>query len=822
MICQVSRTQQNLGEERDTVDAGIDNGPQAVPFGLLVRRHRLAQSLSQEALAERAGISPRCLSEIERGGPHRPRRDTVALLAEALGLAPSQRAAVERALQLHGTPPVPLASPADDHTSTAPAPAAADTPARGNLPHALSSLIGREQGQAAVRALLEAARLVTLTGAGGAGKTRLALAVAAGLADRYADGVWLVELAALPEPGLVPGAVARALGLREEPGRAMLDTLAAYLRERHLLLVLDNCEHLLDICAALASALLRACPHLRLLATSREALGLTGEHLYRVPSLSVPDPRHLPAPELAGTYEAVRLFVARARERRSEFALSAQNARAVAQICARLDGMPLAIELAAARVGAMSVETIAARLDDRFALLTGGARDALPRQQTLRATLDWSYELLGTVERVLLGRLAVFAGGWTLEAAEAVCAGEGIDEGSVLDLLDGLAHKSLVQADEEVEGELRYRLLETVRQYGQERLAAAGEAVEVQRRHAQWFLALAEKAEPQLKGAEQLAWLARLEREHDNLRAALRWIREAGDVVSALRLAGALSRFWEVSGRLSEGQTWLDDLLALPAPEGPVALATRAKALQGTGVLAFRQGHYAQATRRAQGSLAVHRALGDTRGIAGALNTLGIVAIDQGDFARAAPLLEESLGLKRALGDRRGMAVALDNLAQVARHVGTPERASELLDQSLRLNRELGDMVSLATSLCNRGDLACDQRDYRWAADLYRESLALVERRGLGFLVAHCLEGLAQVVAVQGDLCGAVRLCGAAWEIRERVKSPRAPAERGGYEQLVARLRAALREDVFACEWTVGRALPLDQAITYAQGPSEH
>jgi non-specific serine/threonine protein kinase len=387
------------------------------------------------------------------------------------------------------------------------------------------------------------------------GKTRLALAVAARLLEGEPDSVRLVELASLADPTLVPGAVARALGLREEPARPNLDTLTDYLRDRRLLLVLDNCEHLVAASAVLADALLRACPHLRILATSRETLAVPGETTYRVPSLAVPPLDHLPAPEHLGGYAAVVLFLARAQERRSDFALTAQNARAAAQVCARLDGIPLAIELAAARVGSLPVEAIAARLDDRFRLLTSGPRTAVPRQQTLRATLDWSHELLSEGEQRLLHRLSVFAGGWTLAAAEAACSGEGIEgerlggsddlpyigKREVPDLLGGLVNKSLVlleKAGPDGEQE-RYRLLETVREYGLEQLEASGEEA-VRDRHLAWCLALAEEAAPHLARAEQ-AWLGRLEAEHDNLRAALRWARAGRGGTGASAGGGALA-----------------------------------------------------------------------------------------------------------------------------------------------------------------------------------------------------------------------------------------------------------------------------------------
>jgi len=484
-------------------------------FGELLKGYRLAAGLTQEALAERAGLGVRSVQAVEGGGS-RPRRDTLRRLADALALGAS-----ERALLLAAGTPAPRRSPAGD----VPAP---PSPARHNLPLAPSALIGREAERAVVLALLGEARLVTLTGSGGVGKTRLALAAAEALVEQYPDGVWLVELAALAEDRLVAQTVLETLGTPEEPSRPMLATLTDYLQDRLLLLLLDNCEHLVGACAALVEAVLRRCPGVRVLTTSREGLDVAGEQRYRVPSLPVPNLAHLPPPERLAESAAVALFLARARERRPDFALTAQNARTVAHVCARLDGIPLAIELAAARVDSLGVEGLAARLDGCFRLLTGGPRTALPRQRTLRAALDWSYDLLTESEQLLLDRLSVFAGGWTLAAAEATCAGDGIEQWEILDLLGGLVGKSLVQA-EEAGGAVRYGLLETVRQYGRERLAASGAAGAVRDRHLAWYLALAEQAAPHLWAAADLgAWLDHLEAEHDNLRAALRWARERG------------------------------------------------------------------------------------------------------------------------------------------------------------------------------------------------------------------------------------------------------------------------------------------------------
>jgi non-specific serine/threonine protein kinase len=594
-------------------------------------------------------------------------------------------------------------------------------PVRHNLPAAASSLVGREHERATVRTLLAEARLVTLVGTGGVGKTRLALAVAGDLLDHYPDGVWLVELAPLTEDRLVPQTVLETLGTREEAGRPLLATMTEHLKDRRLLLVLDNAEHLVGACAALVEALLRRCPGVRILATSREGLEVAGEHRYRVPSLPLPDLDHLPLPERLVESAAVALFVARARARRGDFVLTAQNARAVAAVCARLDGIPLAIELAAARVDSLGVEGIAARLDDRFRLLTGGPRTALPRQRTLRAALDWSYDLLGKAEQALLDRLSVFAGGWTLAAAETICTEDGIEQWEVLDLLGSLVNKSLVQT-EEAGGELRYMLLETVRQYGHERLAAAGGVERLRDRHLAWYLALAEESPSHLWSAEQVPYYDQLDREHDNLRAALRWARERGAAEEGLRLAGALgNNFWVSRGYLGEGRAWLEDALA--AGSGGSALV-RARALYGAGDLAFWLGDFGDAMARLEQSLSVYRDPGDTHGIAACLNGLGRAVGRQGDFRRARALYEESLALSRALGVPTAICLTLSDLGSLARERGEYGAAVSCYEESLAHFREAGFGLGGAYSLSY---LACVMERcgaYERAVALQEEALA--------------------------------------------------------------------------------------------------
>ena len=622
-----------------------------------------------------------------------------------------------------------------------------------NLPLQVTSFVGREAQITEVEKLLTKTRLLTLTGSGGTGKTRLSLQVGAELLEEYSDGVFLVELAPVRDPDLVPQAVASALGVREEVGHNLMQTLGKYLASKKLLLLVDNCEHLLSAAALLVDTLLRSCAGLRILASSREGLGIAGEQIYRVPSLSLPNPRETASPETLGQCEAVRLFVERALAVSPTFAITAQNASALAQLCARLDGIPLAIELAAARMKALSVEKLLERLDDRFRLLTGGSRTALPRQQTLRALIDWSYDLLGESERALLQRLSIFAGGWTLEGAESVCADDVVEEWEVLDLLTGLVDKSLVAYEEEDE---RYRLLETVRQYARDRLLERGEAaiVAVRERHIDFCVQLAEAADAELKGPQSVLWLGRLEQEHDNMRAALAWCQgnaQAGD--SGLRLGAALDQFWRLRGYWSEGREHLSTLLADAGSQ--VSQSARAQALMITGKMASLQGDYASARALYEESLAMRRELGDKQGMANSLRSLGIVASNQGDFASARPLYEESLAVSRDLGDKRGLAQSLHDLGKMASLQGDYANARALLEESLAIQKELGNKQGVADSLGSLGFMAFFQGDYANAHSLQEELLAIWRESGDKSGLALTLSNLGYAAWERGDYANA-------------------------------------------------------------------
>jgi predicted ATPase/class 3 adenylate cyclase len=729
-----------------------------------------------------------------------------------------------------------------------------------NLPTQLTSFIGRDRQIAEIKALLSQARLLTLTGPGGAGKTRLALQVAADVLEGFKDGVWLVELAPLSNPDLIPQAIASAVNVREQPGRPILSTLTDDLQRKHLLVVLDNCEHVVAACASLANTLLRACPNLRILATSREALGIAGETSWRVPSLSLPDPDRLPGLESLSAYESVRLFIDRAVAALPAFTVTPENAPWIAEVCHRLDGIPLAVELAAVRVKSLSVQQIASRLDDRFRLLTGGSRAALPHHQTLRAAMDWSYDMLSEPERIGLRRVAVFPSGFTLEAAEAVSEGDGVDASEVLDLLVRLVDKSLVVAEEDG-GEVRYRLLETVRQYGRERLRESAETAAVQRRHRDWYLGLAEQVGPNLFGAEQAAWFDRLEVEQANLRAALMWSIENEGAEAASRLVGVLWRFWAVRGYFEEGGRWLEAVSEAAKRSTDAPPAFRAQALNAAGHLALSRGGLATARTLLEESLAIRRQLGDRADVAVALSNLGTVAIHQGEMVMARALLEEGLAIRRELGDRVDIAGALDDLGTAAIEWGDAPMARALLQEGLAIRRELGDKAGIAASLNNVGMAAGKQGDYAAARSLLEESVLLCQEVGDKWLHAvtldtlgdlaraqadpgaarlryaesllicreledmraalYGLEGLAGVACAQGQYKRAAKLFAAAAGLREAGGVPLRISERADHDRDVAAAQSDLGEGAFGAAWAEGGEMTLAQAIEYAAGENQ-
>ena len=694
-----------------------------------------------------------------------------------------------------------------------------------NLPVQLTPLIGREQEIAVACTLLRhpEVRLLTLTGTGGTGKTRLGLQVAAQLSDLFTDGVYFVNLAPISDPELVVSSIAQTLGLREVAGQPLLEHLKRELHQKQLLLVLDNFEQVVSAAPQLVD-LLAACPRLKLLVTSREVLHVRAEREFAVPPLALPDPKHLPELAALAHYAAVTLFIERAQAVKSDFQVTDANARAVAEICVRLDGLPLALELAAARVKLFPPQALLAQLEQRLQVLTHGARDAPVRQQSLRNTLAWSYELLTAEEQRLFRRLSVFVGGCTLQAIEALCAAleKSNGVGRVVDGVASLIDKSLLQQTEQEADEPRLVMLETIREYGWGALIVSGEMETTRQAHALYYLTLAEEAEPELRGPQQVVWLERVEREYDNLRAALRWSLERGEVGDnsemALRLGAALWRFWDVRGHWSDGRDFLERALA--RSKG-VAVPVQVKALKGAAHLAFvqsdtdraealteeclaqcrelgdtagiafsfrrlgaiaaRRGNLVVASSLTEESLVLFREVGDKQGIAWALNNLAASIGDQGEYARAISLLEEGLALCRELSSQEDTAWALSHLGEVFLQQGDAVKARSLLEESVALTRKIGYWYGSAKLLSLLGRVEALEGDYAAARTLYEESLAIGRVVGDRLNTPFYLEGLADVVATQGDPVGAARLWGTAEALREAMGTPLPPVYRADY-----------------------------------------
>ncbi len=616
-----------------------------------------------------------------------------------------------------------------------------------NLPVQLTSFVGRESEMKKVKDLLKKTRLLTFTGSGGAGKTRLALQAAADVIDDFANGVWLVELASLSQPDLLPQTIMKTLSITEEPKRNPEDTLAGYLLNKEILVILDNCEHLIDACSNLAEKLLSICPKLKVISTGREALRCSGERTYQVSSLKTPNPKRQISPGKLSQFEAVRLFNERALEADESFRVDKNNAQLVAEICFQLDGIPLAIELAAARVKIMSVEQIHGRLNDRFNFLTEGKRTALPRQQTLRALIDWSYDLLSEEEKILWNRLSVFSGGWTLDAAEEICSDGKIKKERLFEVLNKLTEKSIIIFES---GNERYRILETLRQYGEEKLKGSNEAAEILSAHLNYFTRFAEMGEPKLNGRGVHIWLEKLEAEHSNLQSAIESSVRSGNIEAGARLAGALGSFWNLRGYYSTGYRLLDSVLK-NKNENDISKPIFIKALNSIGTITRNQGEYDRARTFFEKSLALSREGGDKTSIAGVLNGLGKVTEEKGDFKQARVYYEESLALSRETGDKFNIAVSLNGAGTVALFRGQYELAQNLYEESLALRRETGDIRGIANSLHNLGVLADSRGDSVRSRKFHEESLKLRREINDKPGITGSLNGLGKLAQDNGD-----------------------------------------------------------------------
>lgn len=843
--------------------------------GELLRFLRRRARLSQRELAIAVGYSESHISRIENNERPVDRTSLLALFVPTLHLQ-NEPALVNRLLALCTMPPAKPAS--EPITSDAALPA----PVVHHLPLPFTSFIGRQEEVSEVSALLQQqqTRLLTLTGIGGGGKTRLALHVGAQLAQHYDHGVWLVELASLADPQLLPKTVATVFGLNKVTDDAPLANLTAYLHARRTLLILDNCEHLVEAVAHLAATLLQTCPHLQILATSREALAVPGEINYRIQPLALPPSQHKVPPLCAEVahYDAIQLFVARAQEALRTFTLTDQNAPAVTQICQRLDGIPLGIELAAAWVYLLSPVQIASRLAQDFDLLVGSGRLVLPRHQTLHAAMDWSYRLLTEPERILLRRLAVFTGGWHLAAAEAVVADDDNPQRllagkQVLKLLNQVVNKSLVVVEHSPEGEAYYRLLEPLRAYLKGKLTEAKEEATTYSRYLHYFLSLAEQLAAQTRSSTQAAALATFDREQDNLRAALAWglapqQAATGAALVAAALAVRLGRYWYMRQHWYEGCSWLAKALALftddlqPPLPTPLSTWRDSRALYAAllfqmGYLAGGQGDLPTAQACLAQSLALQRTLGDQRGLVRCLQELGGVASEQGDYGHATALLAESLSYSRVLGDDWLLAVSVGKLADVAGEQNDYGRCAQFAGEYLTIARRLGDIGMLITALnllaqCAVATaryaqavalleeaIALNQQgnpnstgspwalrnlalarqmlgDYAQAAADYRQSLRLRWERQQPTGMAWALEGLGETLALSGDLEQAARLWGAAHMLRRRVASVMSSSDQARHQPIVDTTCAQLGAERFKAAWVDGEAMTPEQVVAYA------
>jgi predicted ATPase/DNA-binding XRE family transcriptional regulator/Tfp pilus assembly protein PilF len=729
-----------------------------ISFGKWLRKQRRVRDLTRQAFADQIGCAEVTVRRIE-AGTLKPSKELAGIILKKLGIPEVERPRwISFARGLSGLPGSSLAS------SNKP---------NSNLPAPLTTFIGRENEKAEVIRLITKHRLVTLTGSGGVGKTRLSIKVGEQALEDYPDGVWLMELAPILDPSLVPVTAVRTFGLHEDPKRLIIDILCDYLREKSILLILDNCEHVLDACAQLADTLLKRCLGLKILTTSREGLGILGEAVYPVSSLELPNVQQL-VDEIRD-YESIRLFEERAQLAQRNFSLTIENASSVAKICTQLDGIPLAIELAAARMSTFSTEEIAERLRKNFNLLSTGNRTALPRHQTLHAAIDWSYDLLSSNEKILFQRLSIFVKSWTLEAAASICSDDNINSELTLNMISKLISKSLLIMEETPVG-TRYRMLETIRQYAYEKLCAMNDANITRQRHLMYFVSLAERAEPTLRSFDMETWLDMLETELDNIRSALAYGLK-NDAESELRLASSLWWFWHIRGHKSEGCEWLEQGLAIEEQERgenpffPARALIRGKALYVAGFLRIMLYEIDKGTSLSEESLLLFRQYGmeGKRGAAYALWNLAAVADRQLDFRHKKTRLEESLALFQELNDKFGVAQCMDGLAFCALDENNYEEARILLEENLALRQEMGDKDGSADALHHLGVLSFQESNYKQAGAYYRASLALFRGIKNRWGISHVLSSLGRTAQAEGNYEEATTILEEALSLEEEV-----------------------------------------------------
>jgi predicted ATPase/DNA-binding SARP family transcriptional activator len=687
-----------------------------------------------------------------------------------------------------------------------------------NLPIPFSSFIGRKHEMTEIKYSLSSTRLLTLAGSGGSGKTRLAIQVGMDLLDSFTDGVWWVDLSSITNDSLVAQSIAKSLGIQDMPGQPLVETIANHTRSKHLLLIIDNCEHVIEESAKAIDLLLKECPHLKIIVTSREALGIPGEQIWNIPTMTLPDPQYLSIIELLMEYEGIRLFVDRAKSANKDFALTEENASFVAQICSNLDGIPLAIELAAARTRLLSPEQIADRLNDRFQLLTSGSRTALPRHQTLQAVIDWSLNLLNDKERLLFQRLAVFSDGWNLEAVEAVCSDEQLDSNGILGLLSNLVNKSLVIKDGEQDGKARYRMLETIKQYAQNVLRKSGAEEKMQERHCTYFLKLANAANPHLgfflPDAEMLMWINILASDLENIRSALNFCKaNPNHLEIGSETAANLHWFWLVNNQLTEGYDWINKLMM----ESSLSKAAQAQALLSAGFISCWRGDFAPARSTLEKSLGLFEKLGNKAGVAFSLHGQGFAANGLGEPIRAGSLFGKCLEIAKKIDDKWIISFALHFIAVGTSFQGNYDLARSQFGEHIQLTHEgMGNAQGIGFSLFHLGRIDRLQGNFVSAQVNFSESIKLFwhigDKRGLGY----SLFGFACLAQVLEEPDRAARLFGVVDSIRENLGTLLEAILQSEYEQAKAAIQDVLGEESLQTAWSEGYKMTLGEAVQYA------